>query len=179
MATASLFLHPLDERWSLSVEDLADRLHSLGFIANEIKDSSNRFYIGKQFLNQVIFLGCSPSIQFIDEHGDGKFCFITIHCYSQARLMVSAKQARPPQCPACKKVIKEWNIVDVEQAWCCPHCATASPVNAYNWKHSAGCAQIFIEVTDVFPKEAIPQPTFLQQLQDQTGTSWGYFYYGE
>jgi len=40
----------------------------------------------------------------------------------------------------------------------------------------AGYAQLFIEITDIFPKEAIPQQLLLDKLSDITNVDWQYFY---
>jgi hypothetical protein len=40
----------------------------------------------------------------------------------------------------------------------------------------AGYAQLFIEITDIFPREAIPQQILLDKLASITDVEWLYFY---
>jgi hypothetical protein len=40
----------------------------------------------------------------------------------------------------------------------------------------AGYARLFIEITDIFPKEAIPQQLLLDKLSAIARTDWQYFY---
>lgn len=58
----------------------------------------------------------------------------------------------------------------------CGLCHTASNIGKLNWRKMAGYAQVFIEITDIFPKEAIPQQALLKLLSDAYDTEWLYFY---
>jgi hypothetical protein len=49
-------------------------------------------------------------------------------------------------------------------------------MEAIQWRKMAGYAHLFIEITDVFPKEAIPQTLLLDSLTDMSHTGWTYFY---
>lgn len=47
----------------------------------------------------------------------------------------------------------------------------------YNWRKSAGFARFFIEITEIYPKEAIPQPGLLSALETMSDERWKYFYH--
>jgi hypothetical protein len=58
----------------------------------------------------------------------------------------------------------------------CDQCQTRSTIEEFNWRKMAGYARLFIEITDIFPKEAIPQQLLLNILSATFNADWQYFY---
>ena len=179
-SSAALILHPSDAHWQPDNTDaFVEMLHSLAFIDNAIPGKDNAYYAGDKFLDDIAFMGCAPSIQFAPTDGREKFCYIHVINTAKPVLLFSTVQARAPGCPACGKTDKNWqqNVSDEKTALCCPHCHGSADYARWQWKKTAGYGRFFIEVTDIFPREAIPQTAFMAQLAQATGTDWQYFYY--
>jgi len=157
-------------------------LQDINFISQTIntKVSDYRFFTGNNFLDYIAYMGCAPAIQFEaspngrDDNSD--FCFIKIHHYESAQLIYSHKQARAPHCPQCNKQASNWQQNKTSTAILCNHCHASSNIEEFNWRKMAGYAQLFIEITDIFPKEAIPQQLLLDKLANISDTDWQYFY---
>lgn len=154
------------------------KLWDIGFISQKIDTQStdNRYLTGSRFLDHIAYMGCSPAIQFAPNKDDENFCHVNIHQYDSARLIVSKKQSRAPHCPSCKKPVKNWNENKTSTSILCDQCHTHSSIGEFNWRKMAGYALLFIEITDIFPKEATPQQILLDKLADITGVEWVYFY---
>lgn len=174
----SLFLHPF--RCTVSPEDvrqLISALQEMEFISHEIiGQEKNSYYTGKHFLDHIAYMGCAPSIQFeAGEHGEN-FCYVKLHRYNSAKLIYSQTQSRAPHCPDCKKPVKDWQQSKTETTIKCDSCDTTANIESFNWRKTAGYARLFIEITDIFPKEAIPQQSLLDRLAEITNTEWKCFY---
>jgi len=157
-------------------------LQKIGFISQKInpEEAENIFFTGNKYLEYIAYMGCAPSIQFEaspnNSDNNSDFCFVKIHNYKAARLIHSKKQARAPHCPNCKKPVKNWQQDISSTTIHCDLCHSTSSIEAFNWRKMAGYAQLFIEITDIFPKEAIPQQLLLDKLSNITNTGWQYFY---
>jgi hypothetical protein len=44
------------------------------------------------------------------------------------------------------------------------------------WRQDAGIARFFIQIEDIFPGEAVPVPTLLQELIQAADCPWRHFY---
>ncbi len=183
----SLFLHPAQPNFTIKdAPALTSLLLDISFISNNIEteDTKLRYYTGEKFLNYVSYMGCAPAIQFEASADKREFCFIEIHQYDSAKLIHSRKQARSPHCPACNKPVKNWQQQSTKKTTehiapvtiLCNTCNTTSNIETFNWRKMAGYARLFIQITDVFPKEAIPQQLLLDKLANNTDTPWQYFY---
>jgi hypothetical protein len=82
--------------------------------------------------------------------------------------------------PGCKHPISDPATLLSDHApddhWQCPDCGQQGAMHSINWRKTAGFAKIFIEVTPVFPGEAIPSDKLLNLLHSFTGSSWNWFY---
>jgi len=175
----SLFLHP--QQHDLSIHDMSyfiSALQQTGFILRKInpQETDLRFFTGDKYLDYIAYMGCSPSIQFEADENDKDFCLIKIHYYKSAELIYSKTQPRPPQCPGCKKPVKNWQDTKTATTIKCNQCDITSNIEDFNWRKMAGYSRLFIEITDIFPKEAIPQQLLLDKLSNITNTGWQYFY---
>jgi hypothetical protein len=184
----SLYLSPDLANFNVTkLSTLVNALQKIHLISHEIdlqgifqQEQNTHYYAGDKFLDYIAYLGCAPSIQFeaspnsIDNNSD--FCFIKIHRYKSARLIHSQKQSRAPICPNCLKPVKDWQNRKNDSTISCNLCNTTSNIENFNWRKMAGYAQLFIEITDIFPKEAIPQQLLLDKLSNISKTEWLYFY---
>jgi hypothetical protein len=176
-SACALFLYP--EQADFCIEDLSQfiiRLQEYGFIAETITNQKSSFYTGNRFLDYIAYMGCSPAIQFEASKSNEHFCFIRIHRYDKAKLIVSQKQARAPHCPHCNKPVNEWQKNKTQETLYCGQCHTTANIAEFNWRKMAGYGRMFIEITDIFPKEAIPQQILLDKLTAISKTDWSYFY---
>ena len=153
-------------------------LQNINFISQPIntKVSDYRFFTGNSFLDFIAYMGCAPAIQFEASENSSAFCFIKIHHYESAQLIYNQKQARAPHCPQCNKPVSNWQQNKISTTIPCDHCHTTFNIENFNWRKMAGYAQLFIEITDIFPKEAIPQQLLLDKLLSITNIDWQYFY---
>lgn len=175
----SLYLHPAQP--DFTVDDLPVFIHSLQtieLIADRInpQETGQHYFTGEKYLDHIAYMGCAPTIQFEASDNNENFCFIKIHQLTESQLIHSQKQARAPHCPHCSKAVKNWQDKKTTSGIHCDLCGNTSGIEEFNWRKMAGYAKLFIEITDIFPKEAIPQQTLLNKLASISGVDWQYFY---
>jgi len=137
---------------------------------------NRHFSVGESYLDHIVYMGCSPNIQFETDDKNENFCSIKIHHYDKKQLIASKAQVKPPQCPECKKPVKNWQAIITDNSLLCENCNLTADIGDYNWRKMGGFAKLFIEITDIFPKEAIPQQSLLDKLSTISNTDWRYFY---
>jgi hypothetical protein len=172
----ALFLCTRQHNFAIDNDLLITQLQNINFISKAINNQKNSFYTGSRHLDYIAYMGCSPSIQFEESETSSTFCHIKIHQYDAAKLMVSQIQARSPHCPKCSKPVDNWLNNKTEKTITCDLCNTTTNIGEFNWRKMAGYAHLFIEITDIFPKEAVPQQILLDQLSEVFQTDWCYFY---
>jgi hypothetical protein len=175
----SLYLCPEQPDFTVTnLPTLVTALQEIGLISQKInqQDSNNHYSSGDRYLEYIAYMGCAPTIQFEASENNENFCFIKIHQFDSAQLIYSQKQARAPHCPNCKKPVKNWASNKTQSQIMCDQCSTTSNIEEFNWRKMAGYARLFIEITDVFPKETIPQQLLLDKLSNISKTEWLYFY---
>lgn len=174
----SLFLYPGQHSFKVDkLSSLVSALQDIEFASSQIKpEASTTLYTGKRFLDYIAYMGCSPAIQFEASATNDNFCHIKIHQYDSARLIVSEKQSRSPHCPNCSKPVKNWRDQQTDRQISCNQCHNIANKEAFNWRKMAGYGLLFIEITDIFPKEAIPQQVLLDKLKQKFSVEWQYFY---
>lgn len=173
----ALFLCP--EQHDFTVKDVSlfiTQLQNTGLIDEAITERKDSYYAGERFLDYIAYMGCSPAIQFEASDTRNDFCHIKIHQYDSARLIVSEIQTRAPHCPHCSKPVKNWLDTKTTETIHCNLCDATSHISEFNWRKMAGYAQLFIKITDIFPKEAMPQQVLLDKLSAVFDTEWLYFY---
>lgn len=176
-AKCALFLSPAEKDFIITdPEEFIGKLQDIGLIAEKLPDQINAFYTGQRYLDHIAYMGCSPAIQFEASKKSNDFCHVIIHHYDKPELLVSQTQTRAPHCPNCSKPIKDWQDMLTDDTINCGLCHTVSNFGELNWRKMAGYARVFIEITDIFPKEATPQQTLLKLLSDACDTEWLYFY---
>lgn len=177
----SLYLCPADKDYRTEdSSELVSFLRQIGLISKAIEDRDDSFLTGDQYLSQIAYMGCSPAITFEASDNDDRFCHVRLHLYDSARLIYSQIQSRTPVCPHCRKPMDDWQQQLTSQVnrqqMSCTYCNETTAIEDLNWRKMAGYAHLFIEITDVYPKEALPQQSLLDRLAAHSGTSWQYFY---
>lgn len=175
----SLYLCPQLPGYShIDIPSLVTALQEIGLISEEINPqaSSHHYFTGDKYLDYIAYMGCAPNIQFEAGENDTDFCSIRLQRYDSAQLIYSQSQSRAPHCPVCQKPIKDWQQSKTGSTISCSHCHTTSQIEKFNWRKMAGYARLFIEITDIFPKEAIPQQLLMDKLSSISKTGWLYFY---
>ncbi len=178
-SNCSLFLCPEQSVFTITdTQSFVSGLQKIGLIAQNInpQTSNQHYFTGENYLDYIAYMGCAPTIQFEAEDKNDNFCFIKLHHKQKAELICSQMQSRAPHCPNCKKPVKHWQVSKTATTIKCQLCDTTSNIEDFNWRKMAGYARLFIEITDIFPKEAIPQPLLLEKLADITKLEWRYFY---
>lgn len=175
-SNTSLIIHPDESNWlPESPEKIAALLRDTGLIADRLQTEEQCYLVGNKFLELVTFLGCSPNIKLTPEHELDKYCFVRLITNDRITVL-TGKHTHPPRCPHCKKPEKNWPDRITATALKCSSCGQSSSPWLYNWRKSAGFGRFFIELTEIYPNEAIPQPALLDALRQQSATSWNYFY---
>lgn len=174
-SNASLALKPASCEHACDSAPLLDACQRLALTGDAI-DPGQRYYAGERFLDHITFLGCAPHIQFTEQSDGSRFTHIIIHQCEQPVLFHGC-HSRPPHCPRCNKASPVWRQHMENPHWPCHHCGQVSAATSWHWRKTAGYARSLIEITEVYPKEALPQPALLAALQQHTGLAWDYFYF--
>ena len=175
-SNASLIIYPDDPNWVPGdFEEVTAFLRNTGLITDYIPGKEQSYFVGDNFLELISFMGCSPNINLTPQDDPDKFCFIKLISKQEITAHTS-QHTHSPLCPHCKKPEKDWLNTMTSTTLPCSSCGQVSAPWDYNWRKSAGFGRFFIEVTEIYPKEAFPQPALLSALEQQHGTSWAYFY---
>jgi hypothetical protein len=175
-SNASLIIHPNDPEWSPDkTATIISSLKDIELIAEALPNEKHAYMVGEHFLEQISFMGCSPNINLVPQDNAEKFCCIKLITKPGITALTS-QHTHAPHCPHCKKPEKNWSDTITDTSLLCSSCGQTSSPWHYNWRKSAGFGHFFIEITEIYPKEAIPQPELLSSLEQRHGTSWAYFY---
>lgn len=177
-SNASLLIHSGNPDWlPENSESFIRQLQSTGLMAEAIPGSEQSYLAGDKFLELIAFMGCSPNINFSPDDAADSFCFIRLRTTADAISALTGKHTHAPRCPHCNKPEKNWREKLSSDALQCASCGRTSAPWLFNWRKSAGFARLFIEITDIYPKEAIPQDALLSALESISNSSWKYFYH--
>lgn len=183
LETPRLLLSPQLNDFNLSNIDLfITQLTELDFLGNELEASENYrcFETGEDFLHQISFLGCSPTLFANDENEELK-TFISIAQHNEIKFGNSSP-IPPARCPHCNKTDKNWpqylqhweNKPDTLEN--CPQCKEDFSFTQMKWKKNGGYGQLFIQIHGIQEQLAIPNQAFIDKLQLITETNWEYFF---
>ncbi|MEJ2462993.1 MAG: hypothetical protein P8098_15390 [Candidatus Thiodiazotropha sp.] len=186
--TGRLVLTPTDPYFAPDDQTaITTRLQQIGLIGAALNDSVERFLLGERFMQLVTFMGCSPYIQLEPGRSGEAFCHLVIDGPSPYPRLLRGKNTTPPRCAACRKRIDNWR--DSVEHWLtaapgwwatCPHCGHAQDPATYDFRQTAGCGRLFLFIENIFPQEAVPSPTLLDNLSAVSeATPWHYFYQQE
>ena len=175
-SNASLVIHPDDPNWVPETSGfLADELGDLGLIAAKLSAVPSGYLVGDSFLDLIAFMGCSPDINLVPDENADTFCFIKL-IGTDTITPVTSRNTHAPHCPACSKPVRDWDDILTATSLKCSNCGEMTQPWLYNWRKTAGFGRCFIEITEIYPKEAVPQPVLLDQLETISNTGWQYFY---
>jgi hypothetical protein len=189
-----LVLHPQDANFSLTSWDgliarmreveILDRPFNHSLDNSLDKEQQNRFLVGERFLQNMTFMGCSPSVE-LTPPTDGSLDFCHIHfseIYPESHFRCASQNVFA-RCPQCRKRINNWT--QAVSIWSrdssavnfnCDKCAEQVSLYQLGWRHTAGFARMFIDVYSIYPQEVIPTDQFFSLLESQTKAQWDYFY---
>ncbi len=175
--TSQLIFFPESTDKIISQQPLLTGLINLQLISKK-PHSDNHYLPGEHFLSCITFLGCSPSIN-LQPVKDESHCFISIIKPTQEVVCLGYTQSINPKCPACKKRINNWKTPDWKKAGetcTCDKCQAQTPYTELNWKHECGFAKCGFEINNIYPHEAVPTDTFLENLCQFSNFEWNYAY---
>lgn len=121
----------------------------------------------------ITFMGCSPSL--------GLELKTVVSCTLYPRVCaIGGDSINKIICPNCKSLIKKpatlisnFKNNPIWQSTCCNK---EIALQSINWRKSAGFSHAFIQMSHIFPKEAIPTDTLLKKLSYFSQSEWHYFY---
>ncbi|MDH5435353.1 MAG: hypothetical protein OEX83_01220 [Gammaproteobacteria bacterium] len=181
----SLVLHPLDCNEQPDAAALITALLELKFIESSIDETSQRYLVGDDFLQLIIFLGCSPSVELAPAQEGQLFCHVRFLQPENRPRLITSNNTSHPRCPVCRtetgkttETLEQWQQ-DNRVLWICTDCDFSGKTEELNWRHSAGVASFFIEVNNIFPNEAVPSDQLMSVLQKTTNSEWRYFYFND
>lgn len=186
MSSNQLILLPRDPaRIPSSMDALLATLQKNGFIGAALTDKgTNCHRPGENFLEQIIFLGCSPVVA-LGEPGctSDEFCYLELDGPHPEPRFLAGKNCKPPRCPACRHTFGE--VGDWLRQWqeqlvpdgSCPACGKPLLPQELDWRQSAGFGRFFLRVHGIFEGEAVASDGLLATLQQATGLEWRSFYY--
>lgn len=129
---------------------------------------------GQQLMVYINFLGCSPSLS----SGESTTS-IKIHQFEGISAM-GGQSVETIRYPGCKHPVNEpamlLNNYPLKEKWSCNQCGKEGRLDQINWRKSAGFSTLFIEITSIFPKEAIPTEKLLNLLHNFSQSNWSWFY---
>ena len=183
MQNSFLVLCPVDPHWTLpDDEGLIRLLQSVRLIGKLYRETMD-FWPGERFLDLVAFLGCSPDIKLEPDEDSPHFCFIRLKTRTRSVEFHAGDHSFAPRCPQCRSAMDDWRnrIHDWQQRagnapLPCNSCGHPAMPWDYNWRKSAGFGRCFIEINNIYPREAIPQQHLLDTLNSHYQVNWHYFY---
>lgn len=179
-ATPRLILHPENTRHLIKDNhQLISSLLDIQFI-NETAGTDNTYTAGKEFINLLTFLGCSPDIKLSPNDGEN-YCTVSIPDAHETVTLLGYTSTVIPRCPSCKHKISDWkqHFHDWKQGdhvYSCTECQAQTPVANLKWRQEGGYGHSCVVVNHIHPHEAVPSEKLLNTLQQASATAWSYFY---
>jgi ribosomal protein L37AE/L43A len=175
----SLVLHPDDPGWHPSqTASLWAALREQGLLASDCQpDVSVPCLAGERFFQFIMFLGCSPQVALTaeDAAAGAPPCTVCFNEFDTVRL-VAAQRRQPARCPDCgREALIDEAVAD--QMYTCANCNKRVPMHRLDWRQAAGFGRFFIEVSGIYPHEAVPTDRLLQKLRDFSHCDWKYFFF--
>lgn len=125
-------------------------------------------------MDYITFLGCSPALKLGELEPS-----ITIHRFRHSTGL-GGDSVTTIRYPGCKHPVEDTaarlSPNPEYNHWTCPVCGQQGKNSEINWRKTAGFSNLFIEVTHIFPNEAIPSDKLLCQLKTLTQLNWLWFY---
>lgn len=174
----SLMIHPVEPDWAPpDIDIVIDCLLQTQLIAGSLNNMEKSYFAGEKFVDLITFIGCSPNINLMPDDSSTAFSFIRLTTTPDTTTVLTSQHTMSPHCPACNKAEKQWRNKMAMTGLECSSCGLSSLPWLYNWRKSAGFCRFYIQITEIYPREAIPQQHLLDQLSTRLGINWQYFYY--
>ena len=169
----SLYLYPVSPKASdESARSLRQKLKELE-IAGKMLDKDH-YAAGPRLMEYITYLGCSPSLSSGDIESS-----LRIHVFDRITALggLSVEVVRYPRCKhPVADVPALLSSYSSQANWQCPECGHQGSFEQINWRKSAGFSSLFLEISAIFPKEAIPGDNFLNELHQLSDCNWSWFY---
>ena len=175
----SLFLCPNDLLWQPpDVDAFACRMRDLGLAGSLWPSGSAHEYLaGEEFLKLVMFLGCSPQVVLDPATAvDGQaVCAVRLVEFGEPVLLAS-HPLPAARCRKCRAPVSLPASVEPDALYSCKHCGNQSSLGRLDWRQGAGYGRFFLELSAIYPHEAVPSDKLLLELQAISCCKWAYFY---
>ncbi len=174
-----LFLHAHDPLWRpQQPAALAARLQDLGLLGREAGAGvTGQYLAGHRFLQLLMFLGCSPRVALAPGEGESgqQMCSIRLLAFERPVFLL-ARPLPAVRCPGCRASATLPREFGCETQHSCSSCGTKVSTADLDWRQGAGCGSFFIEVSGIYPQEAVPSEKLLQELGRLAHCDWKYFF---
>lgn len=168
-----LVLYPRNPAWApADTAAVADALKAVGLLG--AVRSPGVHCAGPEYLGLITYLGCSPQIALGENEAATA---IGIRGVFDVPQFVHGGNLKPPRCPRCRKTLEPVAAaISADDRLQCGHCGYAGDASEFDWRRSAACARLFVEISNVFESEAVPGEALADCLQQATGEAWDYCY---
>jgi hypothetical protein len=167
----SLYLYPSEPHRPFTIKELADFFSQQQFAL--ITDKPENLLAGTKLMEHITYLGCSPALS-----TGGCESEIRLHQFTNTHGM-GGNSIETLRFPRCKhKILNPQSLLSSPPSskWVCDQCNNSGVNSEINWRKSAAYSDIFIEITSIFPKEAIPSEQFIQSINLFSNSKWSWFY---
>ncbi len=167
----SLYLYPSQSHRPFTIKELADFFSEQQF--GLTTENPGKMLAGPKLMAHITYLGCSPALS-----TGGSESEIHIHMFTEIHGM-GGDSIETLRFPRCKHKIPNPLVLlssPPYAKWICDQCDNSGVISEINWRKSAAYSDVFIEITSIFPKEAIPSESFIQSIRLFCNSEWGWFY---
>jgi len=166
-AAARLVLSPGDPDYvPADLRKLVERLTDFGLLGTRWK--GHRFLVGKRFMQEIVFVGCSPFLR-VDPRDDLDFCHIEIPEPTVEPLFYRGPQCGGPRCPECRTPLGE----ALPDGFHCDVCNKSFSAHACLWRPGRTVhARFLISIWNIHKGDARPTEGLLQMLETFSGMPW-------
>jgi len=175
----SLLLHAAEPRWQPDdAVDLVGLLQDLGLAgAEKHSDTGETYGAGERFLSLVMFLGCSPRVLLDPQDAEPgePVCHIRLLTFNEPTFLLAAKLPAV-RCSNCRTPVEKFEPGSYDRLFSCSQCGKESELKDLDWRQAAGFGRCFIEISGIYPQEALPSDKLLDKLSDCSQSAWKYFY---
>lgn len=169
-----------DSQW---IGTMVTALQNAGLIAHSpaapTTPCSTDYLAGERFLELIVFMGCSPSVQLQPDKPGSAYCYISFEKHPEPGKLYSGSLSRPAQCKLCKSDLVTQQLHDcisTQTSPTCPQCEKSLDWSEIRWNKTIGLARDVILIHNIFPHEAIPADELVNTINRVSGINWRYFY---
>jgi len=164
----SLWLIADDARWVPdNGVDFAAGLRDVGLAGDALGVGAERsvYAAGPRFVELIMFLGCFPHIALDAQAADGgqPVCRLSLHRSFDVRF-ICAGRFSAVRCPGCRAPARPAGVASHDSRFVCPACDAATLVTDLDWRRRAGYGRFFVEISAVYPHEAVPSEQLLEAI---------------